>query len=434
MKSNNSLRRGNPINTFLLLGITTAVLSIFSQSYAQNPGTATGYWSLTSTTPYQEIGENPAYPKTGSISSGSCVGKVSWRDNDAAYGSFTYTFQWTPPPATLKPNEEFSIGGSITIQVSQAGGGRYIGGVLSATSQASGINNHPTIAETPGGWHSSQGSPPAAKGTVKFVAPSPGFGKSFWLEVSPFWGEHSRVTYVYTLVQGAEPPDKQTVSVQEVPVAVNETKPPSMISLKLTYPLGESPKVFDKGWKFGASCIINDGTGDEKDISNTVEWSGTATFSPSIGAQSSPVFNTVGANIIKLKAKGPDGEWIEKEFSVTTVASKDYAHKGSIAMCTADSHGEHDCPACPHTVFGPLQRCASDVLINGSPAARKGDVGSSIGCCVGLQEFTIIEGDPQVLIHGIPAAKYGSKTQHCGGVGALVKTGGLFQKQIQVKK
>ncbi|MBI5706957.1 MAG: PAAR domain-containing protein [Armatimonadetes bacterium] len=85
-------------------------------------------------------------------------------------------------------------------------------------------------------------------------------------------------------------------------------------------------------------------------------------------------------------------------------------------MAPACAHG---CPACPHTVIGPVTSGSPTVRINGQPAARVGDVGTHTACC-GPNTFRIEEGDSQVLIDGKPAARIGDKTKHCGGAGKLV--------------
>ncbi len=187
--------------------------------------------------------------------------------------------------------------------------------------------------------------------------------------------------------------------------------------LRLTFPLGESPKVFDKGWKFGAECLLADSRGSVTDYSISIEWTGTATFNPATGPVSAPIFNTIGANRIILTVTDYEGNKLQKEIDVTTVDSKEYAHVGSYAYCPADAHG---CKGCPHPVAGTINTGSPDVMINGFRAARKGDGGIQAICC-GPNTFTISEGDPDVLIKGIPAARYGNATKHCGGTGSLVK-------------
>lgn len=187
--------------------------------------------------------------------------------------------------------------------------------------------------------------------------------------------------------------------------------------LHLTFPLGESPKVFDKGWKFGAECLLPDSKGNLTDYAVSIEWGGTATFNPTKGPFSVPAFQNVGANKIILTVTDYDGNKHQQEFDIITVDSKEYAHLGSYAFCPADAHG---CKGCPHPVAGAITSGSPDVKINGFPAARKGDGGIQAICC-GPNTFTISEGDPDVLINGVPAAKFGSITKHCGGTGSLVK-------------
>lgn len=74
----------------------------------------------------------------------------------------------------------------------------------------------------------------------------------------------------------------------------------------------------------------------------------------------------------------------------------------------------HTCPAFagikPHK-GGPILEGSPDVLIEGKPAARVGDKAQ---CEVGGPD-TIVDGAPMVLINGKPAATLDSKTAH-GGV------------------
>ena len=79
---------------------------------------------------------------------------------------------------------------------------------------------------------------------------------------------------------------------------------------------------------------------------------------------------------------------------------------------TAPPHG-HGCPACPHTVVGPIVGGAATVLIEGKPAARKGDNGTAAACC-GPNTFLINKGSTTVFIEGKPAARIDDITLHCG--------------------
>jgi len=187
------------------------------------------------------------------------------------------------------------------------------------------------------------------------------------------------------------------------------------VNLELTYPAGVSPKVFTTGWVFGARCLINPGTVDEKDISDQVKWTGDAVFYPSTGSISRPVFKKTGVNNIILRVTHGQ-QTTQKQYAVTTVSPLGYARVGDIAHCSADAHG---CPRCPHVVEGPIINGSPDVFLNGLPAARAGDKGIHTATCCGPNTFEIITGDPEVLINGKPAARIGDKTKHCGGSGEI---------------
>ncbi|MDD1684956.1 MAG: hypothetical protein LUQ19_03585, partial [Methanoregula sp.] len=117
------------------------------------------------------------------------------------------------------------------------------------------------------------------------------------------------------------------------------------VSIRLTFPAGYSPRVFTEGWFFGASARLGD-----KDVSDSVRWSGTGTFSPDTGRISYPTFDRSGPNRITLSVMTEKGE-VSKTFTVNTVFPHTYARIGSFAFCPADAHG---CPACPHPVKGTV--------------------------------------------------------------------------------
>lgn len=188
--------------------------------------------------------------------------------------------------------------------------------------------------------------------------------------------------------------------------------------LQLTFPLGKSPKVFDKGWKFGASCIINQGTSNEVDLSDNIKWSGTATFKPDKGPLSRPVFEKEGSNSIILTAQDAQGNIYEQEYKVDVVLASKYAHTGCIVICPSDAHG---CPSCPHKTVGYIIGSANDATVNGFSAAVVGDNGLHSACC-GPNHFILNEGDPNVLIQGKQAVLLGAKTEHCGGTGNVRKS------------
>lgn len=188
-----------------------------------------------------------------------------------------------------------------------------------------------------------------------------------------------------------------------------------VVSLELTYPVGRSPKVFTSGWVFGARCTVDAGKPSERDVSDTVEWSGSGDFEPALGSRSRPVFGAEGSNTITLEVT-VDGERTERTFTVDAVSPERYATTGTKVICPADSHG---CLTCPHTVEGYVVAGSPNVFIDGLPAARQGDAGTHVACC-GPGTFTVTGGDSEVLIDGRPAARHGDETTHCGGVGSFV--------------
>ncbi len=185
---------------------------------------------------------------------------------------------------------------------------------------------------------------------------------------------------------------------------------------ELIFLAGKSPKVFNKGWIFGASFSLLDDNGQLVDLADKVEWSGSASFGPATGNKSRPVFNTVGINKLILSVNY-NGKNYKAEYQVETVDNMLYGHIGSIAFCPADGHGG---PSCPLKVAGPVTTGSNLVLAGDYPAARVGDKGIHAACADG-NYFTISTGDPEVLIEGKPAAKIGiSQTTHCGGMGTLI--------------
>jgi len=194
-----------------------------------------------------------------------------------------------------------------------------------------------------------------------------------------------------------------------------EPPPQQEPSLELTYPAGQSPKVFIKGWVFGASCTYTQ-NGTEVDLSDQVSWGGTGTFNPNTGSRSYPEFNSVGQNTIELSVT-IDGEEYKEEYQVEVVNTTNYARLTDRAKCPSDAHGP---PACPHPTVGPIFSGSPNVSIDGLPAARVGDTGVHSACC-GPNMYSIATGDEDVLIEGKPAARKGDRTAHCGGPGRLIE-------------
>lgn len=220
---------------------------------------------------------------------------------------------------------------------------------------------------------------------------------------------------------------KLLVGTEEPTELAFKLKPAGSDKPELTYPAGRSPKVFDKGWVFGASFVLTDDNGKTIDLSDKVEWSGTASFQPAMGNESRPAFNNIGTNKIILTVNY-EGKTYRNEFSIETVSGLLYGHKGTMVLCNADLHG---CIACPHNAPGSVVTGTELVMADGYPAARVGDRGVTFGCC-GENTFVITRGDERVLIQGIPAAKIGSETKHCGGIGNLI--GGYWDYYLWYNK
>ena len=189
-------------------------------------------------------------------------------------------------------------------------------------------------------------------------------------------------------------------------------------TIELTYPAGQSPKVFTDGWVFGAKCTYRDDQGKEVDISDQVSWSGTGAFKPNRGSRSHPSFdnpNIAGKHTIELSVE-LNGEEYKKEFTVEAVPTLHFAAIGDKSFNPADGHGA---PGDPLPATGPIITGSPNVSINGKPAARKGDMGIHAACS-GPNLFWLDRGDNTVTIDGFPAAKKGDQTRHCGGVGRII--------------
>jgi len=98
------------------------------------------------------------------------------------------------------------------------------------------------------------------------------------------------------------------------------------------------------------------------------------------------------------------------------------ARLGDMVVGTPHCHANHPPPFAPHPVSGPIVTGCPTVLINGKPAARVGDVGTTAGCC-GPNTFEIRLGSATVLIGGKPAARQGDMTLHCNMVPGRITIG-----------
>ena len=199
------------------------------------------------------------------------------------------------------------------------------------------------------------------------------------------------------------------------------------VVLELTYPVGHSPMVFQYGWLFGARCIVGAGTPEERDVSDSVRWSGSATFSPEVGRRSRPAFKDASGSDHEMGSGETliaritltvdvDGKTTSKTFPVGVISPRGYARLSDTSRVDADAHG---CPACPHTAVGPIIAASgTSVLLAGKPVVTVGDNGIHAACC-GPNTFVIKTGDARVLINGKPAAWKHSEVEHCGGAGYM---------------
>jgi len=189
----------------------------------------------------------------------------------------------------------------------------------------------------------------------------------------------------------------------------------SSVTLELTFPAGQSPKVFARGWLFGARCsVMWKNTSTRTDCTDEVRWFGTGRFSPETGGRSRPEFNTPGPNEIVLSAD-LYGEHYEQKFAVTAVAQEGYAKVGDLMFCNdALAHGIKG-PA--YSLPGVVTTGSDLIRIGPNPAARKGDIGVVPQAAGDHAE--IVSGDPDVLIEGRPAARIGDRVRCLAGFGAV---------------
>lgn len=90
---------------------------------------------------------------------------------------------------------------------------------------------------------------------------------------------------------------------------------------------------------------------------------------------------------------------------------------GDQAKNPADAHG---CPACAHTVQGPLIGASPTVFANGMPVGRTGDPGIH-ACCCGPNTWNNDVHSPDVYANGIEVCRLDDATIHCGGQGSIIE-------------
>lgn len=182
----------------------------------------------------------------------------------------------------------------------------------------------------------------------------------------------------------------------------------------LRSPFEGSPKILTRGWQMEAHVRV-----DLPEVSGefapSIRWTGSGTFSNETGPLSTPTFFEPGLNFVKLSLRIKERDYASTFYFYAKDASR-YARLGSIAQCPSDAHG---CPACPHPVIGPLIQASPNYTIDGLPIARVGDLGVHQACC-GPNSYSVVAGDPEIIINGKQVPRIGDRTRHCGGDGKFV--------------
>lgn len=176
-----------------------------------------------------------------------------------------------------------------------------------------------------------------------------------------------------------------------------------------------SPKILTRGWPMTA-YVRAELPGVRGDLASIIRWEGSGTFARGAGQAWVPSFARAGRNFVKLVLRVQEREY-SSVFWFEAKDANSYARLGSKARCDHDVHG---CPACPHSVVGPVITGSPDFMLDGRPIARVGDAGTHAACC-GPNTFTVAGGDPEIVINGKAVARLGDATKHCGGMGRFVE-------------
>jgi uncharacterized Zn-binding protein involved in type VI secretion len=99
---------------------------------------------------------------------------------------------------------------------------------------------------------------------------------------------------------------------------------------------------------------------------------------------------------------------------------QDQSRITDIGEVSADAHG---CPACPHSCKGPIIQGSPNVMVNGLPASRKGDMGVHAACC-GPNIWFAKGCSGTVKINGLGAHRKDDSQTHCGGTGQMTSGSG----------
>lgn len=376
----------------------------------------------------------------GGFGSGNGVifatGSATVTHGEAALAS-SWRCTWPEPPAVINPGDKISG----TLGVGDAGSfntlqDRYSWfGVANIVNQwdspePSTSSNLTGSAQTPSASRSIQlvgpggnlSSPRASRWTLSFNCQAQ-LGRegtaSTWFTAT--------VTYSYELrMPGGPAPALPAPGATPRPLP---TKPE--VRVEFTYPAGESPRVFTDGWVLGAKATLSLPDGKVLDLSDTVAWTGEATFSPPKGSRTRPAFN-----LASRLDEGPRKVTIAVEYQgerataslvfETVNPRRGYARVGDQVFGIV-SHGD---PGSPWSPTGGIVSGSPTVLIGDLPAARVADIGW-LAPTTGAGVFEIREGDSEVLIDGQPAARKRdgvildctpsySDDKGCGGMGNIV--------------
>jgi uncharacterized Zn-binding protein involved in type VI secretion len=185
--------------------------------------------------------------------------------------------------------------------------------------------------------------------------------------------------------------------------------PPKLVAepvLKIESYFGPTTAYLTRGWIFKVSGAPQGAA---------VAWSGTGSFQYAMPNAVIATFQAPGQNTVSVSCT-VGGKTYSASLKLVAKDANNYARLGGKAQCPSDAHG---CPACPHTVMGPIIEGHKLYKLDGLPIARVGDHGVHASCC-GPNSFVISAGDSEVLIDGKPAARIGDATQHCGGKGKII--------------
>ena len=145
----------------------------------------------------------------------------------------------------------------------------------------------------------------------------------------------------------------------------------------------QSPKVFDKGWLFGAEFKITDNEGKETDLGDKIEWSGTATFW-TINRHQQPARLQHHWRKQNHLTVNHDGK-IQQRIHRINSRCNWHARVGSVSKCPADAHGGPCRPAhCRRRRDRQWQRTHQRIA-----AACEGDRGMQYVSCAGANTFVI---------------------------------------------